>query len=103
MPTLNFADIAFEIEVLLVLQGFTAQFVTKEQYQQLLFVLGQKGNSSTVDLQNYKVLLKLFNDFHTNSVDNFKDMMTAFEFPFVYDENKSLPENRCDFKDFFLI
>ena len=51
-PSLNLADIAFEIEVLLVLQGFTAQFVTKEKYQQLLFVLGQNGNSSTACLQD---------------------------------------------------
>src|SRR5687768_10798034 len=34
----------FESDLLLVLKGVTAQFVTKEQYHQLLFILGQNLN-----------------------------------------------------------
>ena len=33
--------------------------------------------------------------------DNFKAMLKAFEFPYVFQENKTLGQNRCDFKDFF--
>ena len=46
-PKLNLDEKAYEINLLLVLQGFTAQFVSKEQYEQLLFILGQKANNFT--------------------------------------------------------
>jgi hypothetical protein len=100
-PALNFDEFVFNLELLMVLKGVTAQFVTQEQYQQLLFILGQKASGSGGKLQDYKELLTLFNSFHTNSVENFQAMLNQFQFPFVYNPNKSLAENRRDFKDFF--
>lgn len=43
---LNVPESAFDLELLLVLQGVAAEFVSKEQYLQLLFILGQKASSS---------------------------------------------------------
>jgi hypothetical protein len=96
---------AYEIELVLLLEGFTAWSVTKEQYQQLLFILGQnptgKNSPFAGPQQTYMEVLKLFNTFGTDTKDNFQDMLYKMQFPFVYDENKPLAKNRRDFKDFF--
>ena len=90
-------------KLLLVLEGVTAQFVTKEKYQQLLFILGQKNFSSVGDEQNFPDILQLFNTFSTKTKENFKDMLNAFQFPFVYNDNLSISVNWQDFKVFFLV
>src|SRR5688572_1242848 len=46
-------------------------------------------------------VLKLFNTFDTGTKDNFQDMLYKLQFPFVYNDTKSLAENRRNFKDFF--
>src|SRR5687768_44438 len=89
------------MELILLSEDVTSQFVSMEQYLQLLFVQGQKADSSAGDQQNYKQILKLFNTFSTNSVDNFKAMLSGLQFPFEYMQNKTLAENSCEFKDFF--
>jgi len=99
---LNVDKLAYESQLLLVLQGVTAQFVTKEQYQHLLFILGWKVSSSVGNQPNYKEILTLFNSFPTNSYDNFEEMLDQLQMPFPVDRNKTLAENRCNFKDFFL-
>ena len=98
---LNLPNLAFELELQLVLRGVTTQFVSKDQYKQLQFILGMEPNSSTGIQQTYKEILELFNDFNTNSPEGFQDMLHAFEFPFIYNKKKSIAQNRCDFKDFF--
>ena len=40
-PEIKVPPSAYEVELVLVLRDITAQLVTKEQYQQLLFILGQ--------------------------------------------------------------
>ena len=88
---------AYKMELELVLRDFTAQFVSLEQYQQLMFILGQRANSLAGNHQCYKKVLTLFNKFHTNSIENFEDMLDQLQFPFFYNRNKSLEENRHDF------
>ena len=87
------------MELQVVLRDYTAQFVSLEKYQQLLFVLGQKPQNKTG--QSSKEVLTLFNDFPTNTEHNFKAMLDWLQFPYVYDVKKSLAENRRDFQDFF--
>src|SRR5687767_11860787 len=79
----NLPEDAFNSDLLLVLKGVTAQFVTKEQYQQLLFILGQNLNTSTENQPKFKKNLELFNDFATHTSDNFKNMLNQLQFPFV--------------------
>ena len=90
---LDFDGLDPDDELLLVLQGVTAQFVTKERYQQLLFVLGQKTFSSVGNQKKFDAVLTLFNSFHTSDVQNFKDMLNGLQFPFVYNNQKTLAEN----------
>jgi hypothetical protein len=92
---------ALKNEIILLSEDFTAQFVSMEQYLQLLFILGQKADSSAGDQQNFKKILKLFNLFKTNLIDNFKAMLNRLQFPFEYNEKKTLAVNRQNFKDFF--
>ena len=92
---------SYKNEYLLVLEDFTAKFVTKEKYQQLLFILGEKPSNG--DLQNHYKLLTLFNHYHMGTIDNFKEMLQYFQFPFVYDDKLPLSMNQHLFKDFFLI
>ena len=97
---------AYEVELVLVLSNVTAQSVTKEQYQQLLFILGQNQNQKSpfaATEQTYKEVLKLFNNFNMATKENFQDMIHNLQFPFEYNENRTLAENRHDFKDFFLV
>ncbi len=81
------------------MRNVTAQFVSPEEYGQLLFVLGQVPQNAP--WQSCKDVLTLFNDFPTNTVHNFKDMLHRLQFPYVYDNNKTLAQNRRDFQDFF--
>jgi hypothetical protein len=83
----------------LILSGVCGQFVTEEQYAQLMFILGQYPLNDP--RRSCKDVLTLFNEFPTHTVDNFKAMMDQLQLPYVYDDNKSLPENRRNFKDFF--
>jgi len=90
---------AYRLNLQLVSRDYTAGFVSHEQYEQLLFVLGQ--NSHNAPGRSCKEVLTLFNDFPTNTPYNFKDMLHRLEIPFVYDKNKTLAQNRRDFQDFF--
>lgn len=65
----NLPDLAYEFELLLLLQGVTGQFVTRDQYEHLLFILGQKPISTEKPLM-YKDILLMFELFHTSTVDN---------------------------------
>jgi hypothetical protein len=95
----NLDSLAYDLELQLILRDVTARFVSLEQYLQLLFVLGQEPHNAPE--QSCQEVLTLFNKFPTDTVDNFMDMIHRLEFPYVYDDQKSLSENRRDFKDFF--
>lgn len=95
----NLDNLAYTMEVQFILQDCSAQFVTRNQYHKLLFVLGQNPDDALG--QNCKDVLTLFNEFPTNTVHNFKDMLHRFDFPYVYNNQKTLAENRGDFQDFF--
>ena len=64
---------ALELELRLVLCNVTAKYVSKDHYEELLFVLGQRPHISPG--QNCKEILKLFSDFPTHTVHNFKEMI----------------------------
>ena len=68
-----------------------------------MFILGQDVNKTDVNQQNYMEILQLFNHFPTDTAEKFKDMISQLQFPFVYDKEKMLGQNRRDFKDFFLV
>jgi hypothetical protein len=55
----------------------------------------------TTSHPTYSEVLTVFNSFDTGTVDNFKDMLHQFQFPFEYNNYKTLAENRHDFKNFF--
>ena len=95
----NLDNLAYEVEIQLISGDFTAQFVSVEQYEQLMFVLGQKQQNAPG--RSCKEVLTLFNEFPTNTTHNFKDMLHRLQFPYIYDDKKNLPENRRDFQDFF--
>ena len=88
--SLNLPKSAYELELQLVLRGVTAQFVSEHQYKQLQFILGLKPNSSTEIQQTYKEVLELFKKFHTNSPENFQNMLGALDFPFIYNKKQLL-------------
>lgn len=69
----NLDNLASDLDLQLILQDVTAQFVSQEQYEHLLFVLGQRLHSSPGWI--CKEILTLFQDFPTNTVFNFKDML----------------------------
>ena len=92
-------DLAYEMKLRLILRNFTAQFVTVEKYEQLLFVLGQELHN--LPGQSCEEVLTLLNDFPTNTVENFKYMLYQLQLPFIYDIEMTLAENRREFKDFF--
>jgi len=92
---------AYNLELLLCMKNLTAQFVTKKEYQKLLFILGFKNYNSNLICQNYEAILTLFKDFDTATEVNFKDMLKELQFPFIYNESTDIAENRQDFKDFF--
>src|SRR5687768_7920540 len=96
----KFVKNAYKLELQIVLSDFTAWFVTAQQYKQLLFVLGQQPQDCPG--QSCKEVLTLLNNFPTHTPKNFKDMMYELQLPFMYNENDTLAENRCDFKNFFL-
>jgi predicted protein tyrosine phosphatase len=91
---------AYNYELLVCMKNMTAQFVTKNEYQKLLFILGFKDYNSNIMSQDYKEILTLFNDFNTATESNFKDMLKQLQFPFVYDEHIDLAENQQKFKFF---
>ena len=95
----NVDELAYDMELQLVMRDTTAQFVSQKQYEHLMFVLGQKPSNAPG--QSCKDALTLFNDFPTNTDDNFKYMLYRLQLPFEYDDNKTLAKNRRDFKDFF--
>ena len=97
-PT-KFAPLAYNLELQIIPSDVTAQFVTLEQYEQLMYVLGQKPHSTTG--RSGQEVLTLFNQFPTNTEHNFRDMLHRLQLPFKYDVNKTLFENRSDFRDFF--
>ena len=90
----DIGDSAYKLDLLLCMKNMTAQFVTKKEYQKLLFILGFKDYNSDVMSQDYKAILTLLNDFDTATEFNFKDMLNQLQFSFVYDEETDLAENR---------
>ena len=83
----------------MVASDVTAQFVSLEQYEQLMYVLGQKPRSATKC--SGQEVLTLLNNFPTNTPDNFKEMLHRLQLPFKYNEKKNLAVNRSYFRDFF--
>ena len=71
----NNDDSAYNMELLLSMRNMTAQFVSREEYQQLLFILGFKNFSSDGMAQDYVAILTLFKDFDSSTEDKFKDMI----------------------------
>ena len=98
---LDLPELAFERQLLLELQKTTALLVIKKQYELLLFILGQCYNSSKENRPLFSAVLKLFNKYETSSAENFKVMLQDLQFPYEYNEDKSLAQNSWDFKDFF--
>ena len=82
----RFDDLVYNLELKMVASDVTAQFVSLEQYEQLLYVLGQKPRSAT-ECSGQEVLT-LLNEFPTNTPDNFKDMLHCLQLPFKYNEKK---------------
>ena len=70
----------------MVASDVTAQFVSLEQYEQLLYVLGQKPHSAT-ECSGQEVLT-LLNESPTYTPDNFIDMLHCLQLPFKYNEKK---------------
>ena len=58
-------------ELIFEYQGITAKWVTTEQYAQLLFILGLEESGSSGNLQSFRKILTFFNDFSTNTKENF--------------------------------
>src|SRR5688500_20364167 len=87
-PTLRVPPPVLGLELVLVLDNFTAQFVSNEQYQQLLFILLQNPNAKFSKFalleQTFLQNLLLFNSFDTHIKYNFQDMIYKFLFPFIY-------------------
>ena len=92
---------AYDVELRLRMDTITAQFVSLEEYQQLLFILGQQPQNG-LDL-SCKHVLTLFNEFPADTVENLKDMLHKLQFLDAYNDQKSLANNRRDFRDFFLV
>ena len=97
----NIDNSAYSMELLLSIRNMTAQFVSREEYQQLMFILGFKNFSSDDMAQDYQPILSLFREFNTATEDKFKDMIQKLQFLFVYDEHSDLAQNRHVFKDIF--
>ena len=89
-------------ELIFEYQGISAKWVTTEQYAQLLFILGLEETGSSGNLQSFKKILTFFNNFNTSTKENFQEMIKFLQFPYVYNEFKTLGENRHDFKFFFV-
>ena len=98
--TEKFDATAHELDLLLLFKDITAQFVSDEAMEQLLFILDIDIKEVKSPLV-YQKILTCFKEFHTASVDNFKAMLDKFNFPYEYDDGKHLTENRRLFKDFF--
>ena len=88
-----------DTELWLIQQRISAHFVLKEQYQQLMFVLGQ--TCTTENDQKFDDIFTLLNDFTTSSKENFQVMLKQLGIPFQYNANISLEQNKQQFKDFF--
>ena len=82
-----FDDLVYNLELKMLASDVTAQFVSLEQYEQLLYVLGQKPSSAT-ECSGQEVLT-LLNEFPTNTPDNFKEMLHHLQLPFKYNEKKN--------------
>jgi hypothetical protein len=80
----RFDDLVYNLELKMVASDVTAQFVSLEQYEQLLYVLGQKPRSATKC--SGQEVLTLLNKFPTNTPDNFKEMLHCLQLPFKYNE-----------------
>jgi hypothetical protein len=91
--TLNLPNEAFDKDLILIMEGIDVQFVTQEQYEILLFILGWKVNLSNGEQQTFMEVLTLFNNFHTATEDNFQAMLDQLQFQFEYDTNKTLAQN----------
>jgi hypothetical protein len=84
------------------MKNMTAQFVTKRSIKSYCSFWDSRITILTYISQDYKKILTLLNGFHTATESDFKDMLNQLQFPFVYDDETSLAENRRQFKDFFL-
>src|SRR5687768_8061427 len=85
-------DLAYTMELQRILSDVSAQFVSPLQYEVLLYVLGQK--QPIFAGQSCKDVLMLFDDFPTHTTKNFKSMLHWLQLPFVYNDNKSIFDNR---------
>ena len=94
-------DSVYNAELLFCMKNMAGQVVSKEEYWQLLFVLGFKEYNFEAITQDYKVILTLFNSFDQSSKNSIKDWINQFQFSFEYDETISEADNRLLFKDFF--
>src|SRR4051812_42961090 len=86
----TFPEQFYDFELYLSSPNFTAQFVTQEQYQQLLYVLGQKTYASTTFEQGFHEIVTLFKNFHTGTMKNFMKMLYQLDIPYVYNQQKTL-------------
>ena len=83
----KFVSLVYNLELKMVASDVTAQFVSLEQYEQLLYVLGQKPHIVT-ECSGQEVLT-LLNEFPSITPDNFKDMLHRLQFPFKYNEKNA--------------
>ena len=67
---LDFLNAAFELELLLVLQGATAPLVTKEQLQHFPIILALNFYSFCENKHSFSNISILFSIFHASSIDN---------------------------------
>jgi len=98
---LNIDGLKEDLELSFEYDNVSAQYVTLEAYQQLLFLMGLKFHVNADIHQDYKLIFRVFKMFHMGTTENFKRMLKELDFPFLYDDNKSLSQNRHEFNSFF--
>ena len=98
---LNIDGLKEDLELSFEYDTASAQYVTLEAYQQLLFLLGLRFHVIADIHQDYKLIFIVFKMFHMGTKENFKRMLKELDFPFLYDDNKSLSQNRHEFNSFF--
>ena len=98
---LNIEGLNDDLELSFEYEDASAQYVTVEEYQQLLFLMGLRWPDSEGTHQDYKLILSIFKLFDLGTEESFKNMLEQLDFPYEYNENKTLPQNRQEFKSFF--
>ena len=85
---LNIDGLKEELKLSFEYDTVSAQYVTLEAYQQLLFLLGLKFHVNADIHQDYKLIFMVFKLFHMGTTENFKRMLKELDFPFLYDDTK---------------